>query len=177
MTPDDSAQIAEFVQHVIDVQRGLYAYILTLVPNLSDADDVLQEANVVLWEKRDEFTAGTNFSAWAYRIAHFQVLAFRKRLGRDRLRFDDDLGSQLATEVNEHGEDLDSWRRALEECMMQLDQRQRKLLNCRYTSGQSMQTIANDTGRSTRAVIQALYRIRMALMRCIKKTIMAEQQS
>src|SRR5262249_38382853 len=36
-----------FLQH----ERRLYAYILTLLPNRADADDVLQEVSLVMWEE------------------------------------------------------------------------------------------------------------------------------
>ena len=37
-----------FTAQLVAVQRRLYAYILTALPNLQDADDVLQETNAAL---------------------------------------------------------------------------------------------------------------------------------
>ena len=64
-----------FVEHLTDQQRDLYAYIMTLLPRVQDADEVLQETNRILWTKRADFREGTSFRAWACRIAHYQVLA------------------------------------------------------------------------------------------------------
>ena len=40
--------------HVTQNERRLYAYILTLLPHRADADDVLQEASLVMWDKFDD---------------------------------------------------------------------------------------------------------------------------
>jgi RNA polymerase sigma-70 factor (ECF subfamily) len=73
-----------FTTHLMAVQRRLYAYILTILPNLSDADDVLQDTNAVLLRKRTQFVAGTEFGAWACRVAYFEVLALRRKRQRER---------------------------------------------------------------------------------------------
>ncbi len=76
----------EFTSQLVAVQRRLYAYILTILPNLADADDVLQDTNSVLLRKRKEYAAGTEFGAWACRVAYFEVLALRKKRQRERGR-------------------------------------------------------------------------------------------
>ena len=48
----------------------------------ADADDVLQDVNRIPWEKADEYEAGTNFAAWANRVAYFQVLTLRQQKAR-----------------------------------------------------------------------------------------------
>jgi DNA-directed RNA polymerase specialized sigma24 family protein len=57
--------------------------------DLHDARDVLLETNLVLWQKIGEFEPGSNFGAWARKIAYFQALAFlrdRKRKANSALR-------------------------------------------------------------------------------------------
>ena len=77
-------------------QSRIYAYILSLVFDPDQAEDVLQQTNAVLWQKEAEFVIGTNFVAWSFRIAYFQVMAHRKTLHRDRLVFDDELIRSVA---------------------------------------------------------------------------------
>ncbi|HVJ69575.1 MAG TPA: sigma factor, partial [Caulifigura sp.] len=69
----------ELVSLITWHQRRLFAYIMSLVRSPNDAEDILQEVNVVLWRKRDDFHAGTDFLAWAFRISRTQVMAFRAR--------------------------------------------------------------------------------------------------
>ena len=60
-----------------------------MLGDVDQANEVLQETNLVLWRKSDEFQSGSDFKAWSFRVAHFQVMAFRQRQIRDRLVFDD----------------------------------------------------------------------------------------
>ena len=57
-------------------------YINSLVLNWSDADDLFQETCLVLWQKFDEFQSGTNFLAWALRIADHKVMKFQAKQSR-----------------------------------------------------------------------------------------------
>src|SRR5207249_11545384 len=57
-----------FLPLFLQNQRRLYAYILTLLPNRADADDVLQEASLVMWDKFDERAPPSDFTAWGCRI-------------------------------------------------------------------------------------------------------------
>ena len=78
--PEQNA--AEHVRLITEYQPALYAYILTLHPDRVNAQDILQETNLVLWQKAGELRGGTNFKAWAFRIAYFQTLAQLKRRKR-----------------------------------------------------------------------------------------------
>lgn len=76
---------ADTIRQISQHQAALLAYILTLYPDRSEAHDILQETNVVLWQKVGEFQVGTNFKAWAFRIAYLQTLAHLKRIKRGPL--------------------------------------------------------------------------------------------
>jgi RNA polymerase sigma-70 factor, ECF subfamily len=74
----------EFGLMVSRHQSGIYAYILTIMPDRFAAQDVLQETVLLMWKKLDDFEKGTHFAAWAYRIAYWQTKAYlKKRSGRD----------------------------------------------------------------------------------------------
>ena len=64
---------AELVQLMMKYQRRIFAYIHTLVPDRSDAEDILQEASLTICEKFNEFTSGTNFYSWACQISYWKV--------------------------------------------------------------------------------------------------------
>ena len=76
---------SDFVELLTSHQARLYGYILSLVFSPTDADDVLQETNRVLWQKSTSFERGTNFAAWVFRIAFYQVQAYRRRRQREKL--------------------------------------------------------------------------------------------
>ncbi len=157
-----------FVQQLISSQGRIYAYILSLLGDSDQADDVLQEVNLILWRKCAEFEPGTNFIAWAFRTAFYQVQTFRSKVNRNRLIFDDDLLVVLAREAEQDSDDLGERRRALRRCMLLLSNAQQDLLHRRYTAGASARTIARQLGRPAASVHQTLYRLRLMLMKCIE---------
>src|SRR5690349_17950183 len=89
----------QFLRLFLANQRALYAYILTLVPSIADAEDVFQEMNVTLWRIREEFTPGTNFRAWASKVAYHKVLGHRTQFMRSKLVFDEDMLGRIAHRV------------------------------------------------------------------------------
>jgi RNA polymerase sigma-70 factor (ECF subfamily) len=171
MEPDASA---EFVGQVTRAQRRLYAFIYALVRRPADAEDVLQECNLVLWRKAGEFRPGTDFMAWAFRVAQLQVLAFRKRRARAREHFDDALVAQLADEAERRLGGFDRRQEALLECLARLPDAQRELVARRYEPGGSVNGMAAAAGRSPKAVSEALRRIREALLRCVERRLAVE---
>ena len=96
MFASDSERNETFVRLHSRYQQRIYAFILTLVPNPTDADDILQETGVVLWRKFDEFDLDTDFVHWAHKIAYYEVLKFRTRQGKERLCFDETLIEAMA---------------------------------------------------------------------------------
>ena len=169
MATDDSK--TEFVRELTNSQNRLFAYIRSLVIHPETAQDVLQETNVVLWRKSDEYAPGTNFGAWACRVAFYQVLAFRRDRARDRHLFDDRLLGTLAEKAEVQGADLAGRQQALRRCLDELQPRQRDVIRLRYEPGGSLQAIAKAQGRTVRAVESALYRIRHALFDCINRRL------
>lgn len=149
-------------------QSRIYAYILSVLSNPDQASDVLQETNVVLWEKAEQFTLGTNFVAWALQIARFQILAYRQRHRRDRLVFSEkamDLIAQMAMD-QEVGEA--EQKSALEHCLQQLAPRARQMLEMRYTGNLTLAEIAQRLDRSYSSTGVAMHRIRAGLAQCIE---------
>ena len=120
----------EFVRLLTEAQGPVYGYLLTLIPDRSRARDLLQETNITLWKKAATFEEGTNFNAWACKIAYFHVLSFRRKMAREKLVFDDDILDYLAERnddrlIQDFTKDRNS---ALKACMQKLSDKQRNLL-------------------------------------------------
>jgi RNA polymerase sigma-70 factor, ECF subfamily len=165
----------EFYCRLVDAQRTLYAYILRLLPNAADANDVLQETNMVLMRRRNDFRPGAEFVAWAAGVARFQVLAFRRDAGRQRLVFGEPLLDQLAAREAVKADTLDAMFTALERCRAKLSAADCRLLDSRYGENLSVTEIAERDGRSPRAISQALYRIRVLLLDCIQQVVRSQE--
>ena len=64
----------EFIALLTSNQSRLFAYVLSLVGDRQQAQDVMQETNIVLWRKASQFKLGTNFGAWMLKVAYYQVM-------------------------------------------------------------------------------------------------------
>jgi RNA polymerase sigma-70 factor (ECF subfamily) len=152
----------------------LYAFILTLVRQPADAEDVLQETNVVLWRKAGEYDPARDFMPWAMRIAQLQVMAHLKRQKRVPMTFDGPLLAVLADEAIAETAELDPRRHALTRCLQKLPDHRRKLIAARYGPGGSVNALARRSGKSSKAISETLRRIRRVLLDCIERTVARE---
>ncbi len=158
---------AWFLRLYTKYQHRILAYIFTLVPNWADAEDLLQETAVLLWEKFDEFEPETDFVAWACRVAFLQVCNYRRQKAKTTLLLDDELLAKIAARSVELAPELEERRKALNECLHHLDERDRRMIFARYEPNGSVQSAAAASGRSLQAAYKALYRIRKALFDCV----------
>lgn len=162
--------VALFARH----QPALFAYVLSLVANWADAEDVVQQASVVLWRKFDEFEPGTDFAAWGCRIARFKALNLLRSRGRDRLVFSDELLELIAEEGLEDLDRLEAERRALGQCLERLESEDRRLVQRCHAVGANVRHIAEELGRTPNALYKWLNRLRAALLTCIESRLAAE---
>jgi len=167
-----------FLRLFLQNERRLYAYILTLLPNRADADDVLQEASLVMWDKFDERQPPDDFAAWGCRIAYFKVLDFLKKSQRSRVCCSQAMLERVAETAVEQaaGLRLDERREALTGCLEKLRPTDRDLLSRRFADGATTQSTAVQVGRSVEAVYKALAKIRQALFDCVTRTLAQEGQ-
>ena len=169
MSKKGSPEAEGFVRLMTDHQGRLFGYIISLLGDPDAANDVLQEANIILWRDSREFRPGSNFKAWAFRIAHFQVMAWRQRRIRDRLIFEDDLLEALASGARETDEAFESRQELLTGCLEKLTPPHREMVRRRYSEGRSLDAIAKERDMTANAVMQALFRIRHSLMQCVAR--------
>jgi RNA polymerase sigma-70 factor (ECF subfamily) len=164
-----------FVRLLAKCQRQVFLYALGLVQNAADAEEILQETNLVLWRKFDQYQPGTDFGRWACRIAHFEVLKFRERRAREQRLFTSEFIEALAVESEDSLEELDARREALARCLGKLRNTDRQLVLRRYQEHATTQSVAEALGRSVQGTRKSLHRIRTALLACIERTLAAEE--
>jgi RNA polymerase sigma-70 factor, ECF subfamily len=174
MVAPDKAEL--FVQLVTQFQQRVHLFILSLVPNPADAEEILQETNLVLWRKFDEFRVGSDFRAWAFQIAYNKVKSFRERQGRERLRFGPSVSDRLAEIASSVPEPTSIAVETLDACKRQLSDQDRDLIERRYQPGATTASVAAEVGRSVAAVYKAVVRIRRALFECIQRAVRKERR-
>jgi RNA polymerase sigma-70 factor, ECF subfamily len=168
---------ADFMQLLTGCQSQLYAYLCSLTGNAAAAQHVLQETNVVLWNKAGDYDAARPFLPWAYTFAYMQVLAWRKKRQRDRLVFDEDLMARISDSFSRREGSADRRLDALEGCMQGLEPEHRVLVDRRYVHGDSVNVIAREMKKGPNVVSAALYRIRKTLMDCIQGKLASEVEA
>ncbi|MEO0477785.1 MAG: sigma-70 family RNA polymerase sigma factor [Planctomycetota bacterium] len=148
-------------------QRRIFAYIYTLIPNRSDAEDLLQETSITLWEKFEEFEQGTDFVAWGCQVAYWKVRNARRKYARSPIIHDDELLSSISDKAIAARDELDQRHDALAHCLEKLGDRDHALVMSRYESDATVKDVAKRTGRTAEAAYKALSRIRQALLDCV----------
>lgn len=177
MSPAETERHRRFLRSFTAHEPALRAHIRRLVPMRADADDVMQEISVVLWEKFDTFQEGAEFRPWAFGVARFEVLAWLRDRGRDRLVLDEDVVTQIAEETTTDEPGLQRQREALEQCMQKVPAEQRSLLMQAYMTESRIQEVAQGSGRSVAGFYQWLHRMRRRLLDCIRRALSQEVAS
>lgn len=152
-------------------QPRLYGFIFKRVANHEHAKEILQETNLVICRKAGDFQQGSNFIAWAFRIAHFQVLSFRQKTNSG-IQFSNETIDLLDLKQEEKNESFTNRLNALKGCLSLLSEDNQKLIMKRYSGKFSVQDYAREMGKRENAVSKALHKIRASLASCIRTKMM-----
>lgn len=168
--PDTSLREAKFVKLLVSHQDLIHAFVVSLMPGSSETEDVVQGTNEILWTKRDTFELGTNFKAWALTTARYHVMTHQRKNKHDRwVAFDED----VCLAIQEEALDADPSQTGkkltyLNECISLLQSKDQELIIHRYWKKSGLSRYAKASGRSEQAIRAALYRIRIALRKCVQ---------
>ncbi|MEP3480877.1 MAG: sigma-70 family RNA polymerase sigma factor [Fuerstiella sp.] len=162
----------EFIRSFTAAQRPLFLYLLPMLGNPVDAEEVLQETNVVIWRKWHQFELGTNFIAWGRTIARLEVFRYRRNKGNKIALLDDGILELVSTRLESQPSTLDGRRReALSTCIQRLKPKDREIIRLRYEANSNGDQVAKQLGRPPNSVYQSLGRIRRTLMKCIEQQV------
>jgi RNA polymerase sigma-70 factor (ECF subfamily) len=167
----DSARVNDFVALLGKHQLMLFRYIFALVPRVQDAEDVLQEVSKTLWQRFGDYEPGTDFFAWAKRVAYFRVLEFRRGKERRVQILPEDVLQTIVQEIRISDEWEAERREALANCIAGLRPGDRDLITARYTPGISIANLAVEISRPVNSVYKSLGRIRQSLLACVERRL------
>jgi RNA polymerase sigma-70 factor (ECF subfamily) len=166
--PDDP-RAEQFIALLALHDPAISAYVMSLVPSNSDAQDILQETKIALWRSFEQFETGTDFAAWARRTALNRVLDHRRRKGREsqRLWFSDRCYELLAEEFEADSDRRAEYTNHLRGCIAKLQPQHQQILTLRYFREATVEDVAARVNRTVEATYRVLSRIRLALRKCI----------
>ena len=138
---------SRFVQLFMSHEKQIYRYILSLMPDSQDAQDVLQETAIALYN---------------------MMLKHREKSTRWRRFLDNDLMKEIASRQAMLIPELDKRREYLKECLAEVPDDKRAMLTDYYFEEETIDVIAEKQNKSVEATYKALQRIRKTLMHCIE---------
>lgn len=164
-----------FFQLYVTHQRSIYAFIMANVRNFNDANDIMQEVAMVMWQKFDTLESqNEGFLGWGIVIARNQLYRYFTRARKTRLVFDETLLNEIENQCAEKLKTCPDHIYALQRCLSGLNESHRQLLMMKFGQQQTIAAIAEKVKRSSSAVYKMISRIHTALQRCIGHVLAEE---
>ena len=147
-------------------QPALQSFVLALVPDFVQAEDIVQETFLTVTRKAADFELDSNFLAWACSIAKFKVLE-AARVADAGVTLSPDTIDALC--VSEAAQPADPRVDLLEQCVDQLAPKARRVVELCYRDSHKPSEVARLISWSPSAVHVALSRARALLRKCLEK--------
>ena len=170
--------LAAFEQLIHLHSSRLRAFVSMRLPVAHLIDEIAHETFVFAYRHLDEFTPGSNLGAWLRAIANNLVRAEVLRYSRS-LKNQENYLQHCLVEAAESEEPApeSSMVVYLEECLGDLPDGQRELMQRRYRLSESTRDMAEAMGRSEAWVRTTLCRVRRALRNCVEEKEFRSQHS
>ncbi len=169
--PESNKTDDEFTYLLLTHQRRLYGFILSLVPNFSDADDIFQDTVLVMSHNFHDLSDKNNFLYWGFGIARHKIIKFRQKATKSPIHFSGDAFDAIVGESVQTLDHLDERTSALEKCMSKLTGSDKALLKMRYEKGLKINRIAEKVNRPVQGMYKVFVRIHLGLRECVKRTL------
>lgn len=162
---------SDFIALLTPSYYKIHGFILSLVTHREDAEDILQSTITYMWEHFEDFEPGTNFLAWGFTIARFQVMTYRKKKKRSHVFFSDKTLQLIASQNQKMSHDMDLRFNYLSQCIKKLRSHDMALINKRYDQNVGVESLAAEMGTSKNVIYKRLVKIKKALMRCVQQSL------
>jgi RNA polymerase sigma-70 factor (ECF subfamily) len=156
------------------MQGRLHSIIMLIVHNQTVADDLLQETAAILWEKFDQFQEGTNFPAWAIRIAKNKCFEYLRENEKTKKLLNSEFYNKVAEMAEDSTHDFSNRVKALDRCCDKLDAKQQTLLRLRYSENISIKDLSVRFGQPVSTLYQHIAQVLDWLRNCITKSLSAQ---
>jgi RNA polymerase sigma-70 factor (ECF subfamily) len=172
---DERESALRFTRLWTDAQPAVAGFVRGMITDPATVDDVLQEVALALYTGFAGYDPARPFVAWALGIAKHKVHDRWRAAARSRqVVHDPELLEALAEVSEEMADDLDAERRALQECLSQVEGRPWDLLQLHYVQGHQPRDIAGKLGLEAGHVRVLLNRVRNALKQCVERRLVRE---
>ena len=173
----DSELSAQFITLLNSVHGRLLGFLMVMLGNRADAEDVLQRASLTLWRKFADFVPGSDFFAWGSTIAFYEAKNFQRLALRSPLHFDDELLSKMAEERGRDLAEREIRLAALERCISEVDPVGRELVKEFYLKSTSIESLAKQLGKAPQTLYNKLNTLRRLLADCVTQRMSLEGEA
>src|SRR6266487_4998457 len=125
---DQTAAQQRFLSLFLRSEREIFRYVAALVPNVADAEDIVQQAALALWEKFDAYDPNQPFTPWACRFALNKARQWIERRQRWQALLEGGLAEELMQRREELRPEIETQLKHLEGCLKKLSEEQRSLV-------------------------------------------------
>lgn len=168
-----SSDTERFFRLFLGCQTRLYAFILMLVHNDADAEDLLQDVAAAMWESFDQFEPEKSFAVWGMGIARNKIRSYHRTRRRTRARLKQVTYEKIADHATQATDLMTEWDRALKKCVQRLEERDRRIVLMRYEQNIALRKIAVLTERTPGGLYKTMARIHNKLRDCVRVTLVA----
>ena len=173
---DTTIDIGEsFVRKMLEAEKRIYSFILTLVHNSNDAEDLLQETAALMWVKYNDNQDIKNFASWGMKIAHYKVLQYRQKKYSSKVKFSDEILEQIAGLTEKVNDDLEERYEILKGCLKKLNDKDRKLILLKHTKQFNAKSIAEKLQMTVASVYKTIPKVHDVLLRCVMRTLREQE--
>jgi RNA polymerase sigma-70 factor (ECF subfamily) len=164
---DSTAAQQRFLSLFLRSEREIFRYVAALIPNVTDAEDIVQQTAMALWEKFDAYDAAQPFTPWACRFALNKARQWIERRQRWQALLEHGLAEELAQRRQELQPEFERRLQHLDRCLGKLPPAQRSLVTAYYYDRTDVDVLAEKTGRTVDATYKMLQRVRQTLQICL----------
>ncbi|MBN2063778.1 MAG: sigma-70 family RNA polymerase sigma factor [Sedimentisphaerales bacterium] len=158
-----------FIRLFTKNQSQIYGYIVSLIGNLNDGEDIFQDVASAMWLNFDKFQQGTDFTAWGIRIAKNKVIDFVRKRRSSKILFSDETIALISDFRSGESQAREIKIKILEECIGKLSQKDQDLVKLRYNQHNTTKSLADRFGRSVEGLYKTMARIHCALYKCMQR--------
>lgn len=169
-----SAVNPEFVRLLLQAEPRIFAFIHAHISTRADVEDVFQQTVTVLWTKFDQFAPGTDFLAWAVKVASYEIRMFYRRQDQQKRLFSEAFLDLISESAHQAGNEFSDLKDALAGCLEKLRAADRDVVRRYYDGGATIDRVAGDLNRPLETIRKVLKRSRRALYECIQRTLARE---
>ena len=158
-----------FLSLFLRSEREIFRYVAALVPNVTDAEDIVQQTAIALWEKFGAYDPAQPFTPWACRFALNKCRQWIERRQRWQVLLESGLAEELVHRRETLRPEIEVRLSHLENCLGKLPKDQRELVEGYYYHSTGIESLSERSGRTVQATYKALQRIRHALLFCVNR--------